>query len=255
MKQEQINQLLKSWKKEEKQPFSGWDFSYIADKIYEENPPWDYIQLAKKHLKNAHSLLDLGTGGGERLLELKNLFPSKTVATEAYEPNYILAQKSLKPYGVEVVKADDGLEKIMPFEDNSFELIIDRHTAFNISEIERVLTPGGTFLTQQVDGNNLSDLKGFFKSEPLWPFVILEFFKKQVKKTNLIIKTAEEWSGKMIVKDIGGLVYFLKAIPWFVPGFSVDTHKATLLRLQEKLDKGEELIFTQKRFLLITKKP
>jgi len=81
MKQERMNQLLNSWRKEEKQPFSGWDFSYITDRIYEENTPWNYIQLIKKYLKNANSLLDLGTGGGEKLHELKDLFPSKTVAT------------------------------------------------------------------------------------------------------------------------------------------------------------------------------
>ena len=32
------------------------------------------------------------------------------------------------------------------FEDEAFELVIDRHTGFNIAEVERVLRPGGVFV-------------------------------------------------------------------------------------------------------------
>jgi hypothetical protein len=43
--------------------------------------------------------------------------------------------------------------------------------------------------------------------------------------------------------DVGAIVYYLKAVPWFVPWFSVDTLVSYLLRLQDRLDGGQELIF------------
>ena len=40
----------------------------------------------------------------------------------------------------------------------------------------------------------------------------------------------------MTFVDVGALVYYLRAVPWFVPGFSVATHQESLLRLQQRLE-------------------
>ncbi len=41
------NKLLERWKQEEQTPFSGWNFSHIREKYYEEYPPWYYISIGK----------------------------------------------------------------------------------------------------------------------------------------------------------------------------------------------------------------
>ena len=48
--------------------------------------------------------------------------------------------------------------------------------------------------------------------------------------------------------DVGAIVYYLKAVPWDVPGFTVRTHLRHLLALQERLESGEELSFHTARF-------
>ena len=49
-------------------PFSGWDFSWLEGRRIEEvEVVWDYEERARQLVRSVASLLDLGTGGGERL--------------------------------------------------------------------------------------------------------------------------------------------------------------------------------------------
>jgi hypothetical protein len=81
------DKLAATWKREEQQPFAGWDFSYLDGRMFEERPPWSYASLAVARMRQASSLLDMGTGGGERLLEWQVYWPDKVAATEDYAPN------------------------------------------------------------------------------------------------------------------------------------------------------------------------
>lgn len=75
-----FNQLIKEALK---QPFSGWDFSYIRDRWQASPAPWDYETIVRGHLADTTSLLDMGTGGGEFLASFPPL-PSDTHASEAW---------------------------------------------------------------------------------------------------------------------------------------------------------------------------
>ena len=46
----------------------------------------------------------------------------------------------------------------LPFRDGSLDLICNRHESFLAVEVSRVLAPGGTFVTQQVDYHDNDDL-------------------------------------------------------------------------------------------------
>jgi hypothetical protein len=65
---------------------------------------------------------------------------------------------------------------------------------------------------------------------------------------------AEEWSGDYSFTDVGAIVYYLKAVPWLVEGFSVDTHVDDLLRLQERLEREGELVFEARKMLIEARK-
>ncbi|MCZ7671962.1 MAG: hypothetical protein M5U34_34930 [Chloroflexi bacterium] len=74
-------------------------------------------------------------------------------------------------------------------------------------------------------------------------------------KTELCLEKAEEWHGAFTFTDVGAIVYYLKAIPWLVSGFSVNTHLSHLLALQEKVENGEALRFRAQLYLLQARKP
>lgn len=235
---------LAEWRKEEKQPFTGWDFSYLDGRWHQEEPPWSYTDMVRECLPQTDSLLDLGTGGGEQLLKFRDLWPARTVATEEWEPNFLLASQRLGPLGVEVVRANGDEISPLPFPDESFGLVISRHTAYNLAEVERVLQPGGIFLTQQVDGRSLQELISFMGSKPQWAYFTLNYtLDKLLRQTNLQLQKAENWMGYLTFHDIGAIVYYLKAVPWSVEGFSVDTHLDKLLAFQARQARGEALRF------------
>ena len=176
------------------------------------------------------------------------------VATEEYAPNLKLATERLVPLGVKVVDVRLTDCDPVPFSDREFDLVLNRHSAFNPDEVARILRPGGTFLTQQVHGLWAFDLLAAFDAEPQWSGSTLERYVAQLRTTGLTILNAEEWSGRLVFADVGAVVYYLKAVPWLVPGFSVESHVEHLLRLQHRLDRGDELAFTARKFLIEAQK-
>ncbi len=243
--------IIEQWKKDEAAPFKGWDFSYIKDRIIEEEPPWDYKNLAKKLVEKSSAVLDVATGGGEIFSSFAP-FSKRAVAIEGYTPNVAVAKKRLEPFGVEVLEVNEV--DILPFADEEFDLVLNRHGGLRIQEVFRVLKKGGLFLTQQVGGDNLLDLMAVFNIEPKWPDNVLSVVQKKITDIGFEILKSEEWKGKIIFKDVGAVVYFLKAIPWTVDNFSVDIHLIYLEKLQEELEKSGRLEFTYTRFLILAKK-
>jgi SAM-dependent methyltransferase len=242
------------WQQEEQAPFTGWDFSHLEDRMVEEQPPWSYMARAAEVLQGAGSVLDMGTGGGERLLKLREHWPAKVTVTEDYPPNVRLARERFSPLGVRVEVVELTRHGALPFDDAEFDVVLDRHSGFNVAEVVRILIPGGTFLTQQIDGWWAHDLMAVFGVAPQWPDNTLTNNVAWVKDAGLTVVTAENWSGVFTFTDVGAIVYYLKAVPWLVPGFSVATHLDGLLALQARLEEGE-LSFAAKKFLIEARKP
>ncbi len=247
-------QLIEFWKREEQQPFTGWDFSYLKGRMIEDQPPWSYSTRAAELMRRSGSVIDLDTGGGERFLTLRDSWPRKVVATEHYPPNFQLATKRLSPFGVQVVDVPMTDTDPVPFEDGEFDLVLNRHAGFNSGEVARILASGGSFLTQQVHGLWAHDLLAVFESEPEWPDSTLDKYIPRLKNAGLTIVDARDWTGKLSFTDVGAVVYYLKAVPWLVHGFSVETHKKYLFALQTRLDRGEGLTFVAKKYLIEARK-
>jgi SAM-dependent methyltransferase len=243
------HELIAIWKTEEQKPFSGWDYSHLEGKMFIEQPPWSYPALVIELMHSHFSLLDMGTGGGEFLLNLRKDWPMKVTATEAYPPNQKLAKERLA--GLEARLIDVNQESdLSPFVDGEFDLVINRHSGFEPTEVARILAPDGIFLTQQVHGLSSLDLLSCFGAEPRYPEATPEYYLPRMKDAHLKISDFREWSGKMSFIDVGALVYYLKAVPWIVDGFSVETHSEHLLLLQSKLEKDGILNFGLRRYLI-----
>lgn len=149
---------LKSiWKKEESIAYiKGWDFSHIHDRYDEEyDLPWDYKEIVKQYLNDDHNLLDYDTGGGEFLLSLEHPF-DKTSATEGYKPNVQICKERLLPLGIHFKECN--APSAIPYKDEAFDMIINRHGSFDSQELYRLLKKDGIFVTEQVGGDNERDL-------------------------------------------------------------------------------------------------
>ena len=244
-----MNNLIKQWKKDEKAPFQGWDFSYIKGRHKFCEPPWDYVALAKERVKKATSILDMATGGGEVFAKILSSFrPDKIVAIEGFKPNVAVARNKLKNLNVDVVFANET--KKLPFKDGEFDLVLNRHGGLNVSEISRIIKSGGEFFTQQVDGLNWFDLMEDFGTKPKWPWNTLKKVSKSLKDNGFEIERSKEYEDKTIFRDVGALVYVLKAVPWTVNNFSVEKYSAVLKRLNKKVETNGRLEYFCKNFLI-----
>ena len=239
--------LLNQWIRDAAAPFEGWDFSYLADRMVEAHPPWDYLALAKAAVGRAADILDVATGGGEVFAALAP-FPGRATAVEGYAPNLPVARARLEPLGVPVFQGNT--RSGMPFADQSFDLVLNRHGGFRPAETHRILKTGGRFLTQQVGGDNLADLAAAFGADLAYPDNTLARVRDDLVALGFEIRRGEEWRGAVTFLDVGAVVYFLKAIPWVVQGFEVERHLGPLQALQAKLLAGEPLQFTYTRFLI-----
>ncbi len=245
------NHLLGQWKEDEKAPFSGWDFSRLKDRWEEEMPPWDYIRMAKKLVPSSTALLDMATGGGEIFATLAP-FPASTFAIEGHPPNVPIAQKLLSPLGVKVLLVPET--KPLPLDNESFDLVLNRHGGTNPPEISRILKKEGRFMTQQVAGDSLSGLMSVFGAKPKWPDHTFANTFVNFQKAGFEILESLEWTGTRHFYDVGAVVYFLKAVPWLVDEFSVDKFLKELEILQGKIEAEGVLRFSESRFQFLAKK-
>jgi hypothetical protein len=93
-----------------------------------------------------------------------------------------------------------------------------------------------------------------FAGQPKWPYFTLAFMLQQIAATKLTVEVAQEWVGQTVFKDVGALVYYLKAVPWLVPDFSVVGYLPLLEKQQLRLETEGELTFQNKLLLLKARK-
>jgi SAM-dependent methyltransferase len=195
----------------------------------------------------------IDTGGGEFLLTLNHPFEN-TAAMENYAPNVTLCKEVLLPLGIDF-RSGDGKEKL-PFDDGSFDMVINRHGDFNAEEICRVLKPGGLFITQQVGAENDRELVALLCGESEMPFPeqYLELTSRKFQNAGFTILRGEEVHRPIRFFDVGALVWFARIIQWEFPNFSVDAHLENLLNAQRILDERGSIDGSIHRFLLVAQK-
>jgi SAM-dependent methyltransferase len=227
--------------------FEGWEFSALADRWEEADPPWRYRDLVAERLETTGSLLDMGTGGGGFLSGLS--LPERTVATEGYPPNLPVARERLAPLGVEVVPVPET--DALPFRDDAFETVINRHESFDPEEVARVLAPGGAFLTQQVGGEDLLELNEALGA-PVNEYVGWSLGRavEGLKAAGLRVVRAEEAFPETRFRDVGAVVGYLRAIPWQAPDFEVTRYDEALRTLHERIVREGPLEVRAHRFLI-----
>ncbi|MFG6494904.1 methyltransferase domain-containing protein [Fictibacillus sp. UD] len=232
-------------------PFSGWDFSYITDsgRMASGMLSWSYGSLVIPLIGKVSSMLDMGTGGGELLSKLQP-FPAKVCATEGYLPNISIARERLEPLGVKVYQI--GEDDVLPFEDDTFDLIINKHESYSPVEVKRVLTRDGLFVTQQVGGSDCTDINEALGAPNNGEFSHwnLAFAEKELRENGFEVLEAKEEYPVQRFYDIGALLYYLKAIPWQVPNFKSDNSLDELYAIHEMIQAKGYFEVKQHRFLL-----
>ena len=210
----------------------NWDFSKINYEV-ESLTNWDmYKILNEKTTKNSR-ILDLGTGGGEKVI---NKFPEalEIVGTDFSQQMIKTAKENLKKSNKKNIKFKvmDNLNMDTP--DNYFDIVVARHTCIDAKQIYKTLKNDGLLLLRGVDkldcwqlkrlfnrGQAFNDIKPIsqidyenildagFRNVELIPIYDREYFKTKDDLLALLLKTPildnfseENENTSLIKKDI-----------------------------------------------------
>lgn len=140
---------------------ANWDFSMIN---YSEESLTNW-ELNEKIIENSNPnsiILDLGTGGGERVLKY---FPrvKKIIGTD-FSPNMIeTANNNLLKSGKKYIefRVMDNLNMDTP--DEYFDIVVARHTCIDAKQIYKTLKKHGKLLLKGVDKLDCWQLKLLFR--------------------------------------------------------------------------------------------
>lgn len=239
---------------------TGWNFDSLGSRLVADDPPWDFDLTCAKAMARSMPCLDMGTGGGERLSDLVKQVSavggyisrrSSVHASEGWKPNLELATSALAEYGIEVREYDSETGDPMPWPDDFFELVMNRHESYDPSELARVAMPDGRFLTQQVDSTEAGEFRLWFGDRAQRPENRFEPSLDALEAQGFTITDADEWTGTMEFADVEAIIEHLAYIPWDVPEFTVADNLLALDRLAARRSPIE---VTQKRFLIVAER-
>jgi SAM-dependent methyltransferase len=247
----------------------GWDFSRM--RVERDPTPWEYSHVVQRYLRPSAVVLDVGTGGGEKLLPLALSF-GRGVGIDA-DPTMIQAaeenrQRTHETYHSEYSWRGSGPAdrvsflvmnaEALGFPEGAFDLVLNRHCTIFPGEVVRVLRPGGTFLTQQVGKRNTQNLLAAFGWGPdsfgddWWqdlPALAEEFRQRGCR----IVARGEYDVGYRFL-DLESLLFWLKAAP-LPEEFDLEKHWRAVERIVTEFRTPRGIETNEHRELLIVKKP
>ena len=232
-----------------------WDFGWLDGRAVEDRPSWRYFDLVAERVRNVSSVLEIQAGTGSMIGRLPSL-PRRVVATEGFPASVAAAAPALRARGVQLVVTSQTIIGL-PLARESFELVISRHPIEPWwTEIARVLQPGGVYLAQHVGPRSLRDLSEFLMG-PLPPTSHREPSGEQhaAETAGLELRDLRTERTRVEFYDIGAVVYFLRLVPWIVPGFTVEAYRTQLRALHDHILQHGAFRTTSSRTLIEATKP
>ena len=239
----------------EQVPIEGWDFGWLDGRAVEERPTWRYFDRVAERSGGVSTLLEVQAGVGSMIGRLPSL-PRLSVATEGFPPSLATAAPRLRSTGVHLVVTPQT-RHALPFAAGTFELVISRHPIeVWWREIARVLRPGGTYLAQHVGPHSLRSLTEFLMGPlPDASNRDTEVERRAAEAAGLVVQSMRLEHPRTAFFDIGAVVYFLRLVPWIVPGFTVPKYRDALRELHETIERHGAFETSASRTLIEATKP
>ena len=230
--------------------FSGWTFD-VETKHLDAREPWSYAAIARERAAHAERVLDLGTGGGERLADIVSGLSCQVIATEEWHVNAPVAARRLRPLGVHVLHCSSLR---LPLRGEIFDLVLDRHEALEPAEVARVLAPGGAVVTQQVGPDNWPELRRFFPRKT-------EFgdhyrsYQSGFVDAGLVVIDARWHEERVAFSSLADVCFMLVIAPWFIEDFDPEREIDELIALEDAHRTPDGIVLTEMRYIIVAVKP
>lgn len=233
----------------------GWDFTRMS--VERAPVTWEYLDIVSAFLQPTDVVLDIGTGGGERLLSLADKY-LRAVGVDP-DPDMIrVARDNAAPY-TNVQFLSGSAERLDPLDDGTFDVVLTRHAPTFAPELDRVTKPGGVFISQGIGSRNMANIRQAFNtgSEALYEHAHQSFLSDLARKGWRLVAEGH-YDVHYWVKDVPSLVFWFQAIAGTnaVPNdFSIATHHGVINALIRQFGSPRGLETNEHRTLVIAQKP
>jgi len=233
-------------------PLSGWDFSKVN--CVTEGPDLDIYREVRKVCRKSDLLLDIGTGGGEKVLPLADdvlLLVGIDQDAEMVEAACQNAADAGAP-NVRFLKMD---AERLEFPNDFFNIVSCRQSGLFADEAARVLVPGGRFLTQQVSEGDKLNIKQAFGRETGKPGALRDRYVRELKEAGFRDIDVIEFTIIEYFQSPADLIFQLKHTPTLPDFGQSDEHFEILERFirENRTEKG--IRTNMERFILTARKP
>lgn len=231
------------------EPLTGWDFGRL--RVRRAPVPWDYSAVVTSILSQEDDVLDIGTGGGEKLIRLASSFRSALGIDP--DPSMIetavanAAKGDLNNLSFRVATAADTGQKT-----SSVGGVINRHSVLNVDEIYRVTKPGGYVVSQQVGERNLVNLLEPFGGQPFDTDQHPQRIRSELEGRGFSILRIDEYDVEYRFLDLESVLFQIKAIESYLAEMpTIDS----LERMVEAIADGDgEYVSNEHRVLIVARK-
>ncbi len=234
---------------------SGWDFSSVQDR--RDPVPWEYHDVVRGYLRPDDIVLDVGTGGGERFLRLAPYF-GQGLGTDISEEMIATARANTTADLASKVTFRVMPAEHLELEDESFDVVLNRHANLCPAEIVRVLRPGGRFITQQVGDRNTELICRVFGCTPggeydasLWDDV--PAVRDELQALGCEIEAWAEYDVRYWFLDLQSFAFWLKALP-MPEDFRPERHWEQVARILAESAGPDGILSNEHRLLLVARK-
>ncbi|MBP1992251.1 class I SAM-dependent methyltransferase [Paenibacillus eucommiae] len=233
---------------------NGWDFSKV--KCHTEGTAWNFYDEVVQSCKRSDLLLDIGTGGGEALLNITEaalLLVGIDISSGMIET----ANRNLTTSQKMNVRFLQMAAENLDFPANFFNVVSCRQSNFSANQVAKVLVPQGVFLTQQVSEDDKLNIKQAFKRGQNFGITdgtLKNKYIKELTEAGFSDIHSFDFVTTEFYETYEDLIFLLKHTP-IIPKFGQYEHDFDLLHTFIAENQTEKGIRTNaKRFVIIAKK-
>jgi hypothetical protein len=174
------------------------------------------------------------------------------VATEEWSVNVPIAARHLKPLGADTVYCRSTQ---LPYANESFNLVLNRHEDLWPLDVARVLKPGGGIVLTQQAWMIWKELSRFIPRR-IFLEDLFERYRDGFAAAGLEVLDARAAEWPSAYQGLGDFTYMLCIAPWEIPDFEpLGTDLEALLALERALTTPDGLVLTEGYFIIEAKKP
>jgi ubiquinone/menaquinone biosynthesis C-methylase UbiE len=207
-----------------------------------------FFSLVGSRLVKGMKILDIGTGNGYVLSELKRRFPEYGLVFFGIDSSVDMVSVARGALS-ESAKVDLGSARRLPYESDSFDLITAKNvTSVNASEVMRTLKTSGYFIFREYGvGKGLVEVAKLFPKSRLIRSRSIDYYTEELQNAGLSVELAEQHE---VVRTyaLDTLLEIIRSYP-FIYSFSETDEELVRNSLG-----GSEVRITSDPFVIIARK-